>query len=104
MDITPMEQLNYNMKLENATITNQAEPQNYRNRYTIKTSLGDKYLEIILRHMKNDTIHRTTTINGEKIISQNTKLEKEERLTRKDAQQITNRYLVETAQQEIHSI
>jgi len=99
-----MEELNYNMKLENATITNQAEPQSYRNRYTVKTSLGDKYLEIILRHMNDNTIHRTTTVNGEKIISQDTELEKEERLTRKDAQQITNRYLVETAQEEIHSI
>jgi len=99
-----MKELNYNMKLENATITNQAKPQNYRNRYTIKTSLGDKYLEIILRHMNDNTIHRTTTVNGEKIISQDTELEKEERLKRKDAQQITNRYLVETAQQEIHSI
>jgi hypothetical protein len=54
--------------------------------------------------MNDNTIHRTTTVNGEKIISQDTELEKEERLTRKDAQQITNRYLVETAQQEIHSI
>jgi len=99
-----MKELNYNMKLENATITNQTEPQNYRKRYTIKTSLGDKYLEIILRHMNDNTIHRTTTVNGEKIISQDTELEKEERLTRKDAQQITNRYLVETAQEEIHSI
>jgi len=99
-----MEELNYNMKLENATIKNQANPQSYRNRYTVKTSLGDKYLEIILRHMNDNTIHRTTTVNGEKIISQDTELEKEERLTRKDAQQITNRYLVETAQQEIHSI
>jgi hypothetical protein len=99
-----MEELNYNMKLENATIKNQANPQSYRNRYTVKTSLGDKYLEIILRHMNDNTIHRTTTVNGEKIISQDTELEKEERLTRKDAQQITNRYLVETAQEEIHSI
>lgn len=96
-----MEQLDYNMKLENATITNQANPQNYRNRYTIKTKLGDKYLEIILRHV-NNKIHRTTTVNNRKIISKDTELEKEDRLTRKDVQQITNRYLVENAQQEIH--